>query len=190
MTQTYTHTATYTYTRSELIADLISGTFDQVLAKLGSSRTVPVDSFEEVLKRGWLDALSVVASTDRPDGSADWLVALAAEIDSKTHVARLAVDAERTIELEQERADDIADRLAYYGQMFVKVVQRHKQPNWRVGLWWTPSQLGRDNRPTFNEITGTRPVATHRGVSQKLGSYSPDELSEATAVLEVFADVG
>lgn len=188
MTQTYTHTATYTYTRSELIVDLVSGTFDHVLGKLGSNRTVPTDSFEDVLERGWLDGLSVVASSKRPDGSSDWHVALTAEIDSATHVARLAVDVERTIELEQGRADDIADRLSFYGQMFVKVVQRHSQPSWRYGLWWSPSALGRENRDKFNEITGTHRAVSHRGSSQKLGQYSPDEIDEATVGLEVFAD--
>jgi hypothetical protein len=189
MTQTYTHTATYTYTRSELIADLVSGTFDLVLANLGSERTVPVNSFEEVLKRGWLDALSVVASTRRPDGSVDWHFRLAIEIDAETHVARLAVDAERTIELEQERADDIADRLAYYGQMFVKVVQRHRQPGWECGLWWRASALGKVNRAEFNAITNTHPAVTHHGTSQKLGTYAANEVDEATLALEAFSDV-
>jgi len=189
MTQTFTYTATYTYTRSELIADLVSGTFDRVLAQLGSSRTVRVDPFEEVLKRGWLGAFSVVASSSRGDGSVDWHAALTVTIDAATHKARLEVDAQRTVELSQERADDIADRLAFYGQMFVKVVQRHRQPAWECGLWWRASPQGDEHREEFNEITGTRPVVSHRGESQKLGQYSAEEIDEATFGLEVFADV-
>lgn len=188
MTNTYTHTATYTYTRSELIADLVSGTFDHVLGKLGSKETVPTASFEEVLKRGWLKSLSLVASTRRPNGSHDWRVALVLEIDAKTHVARLKVDAERTIELEQERADGIADRLSYYGQMFVKLAQRHAQPGWEYSLWWEASEQGDRNHAEFNRITGTRPTTFHHGRSQRVGQYSPEEIDEATFGLEVFDD--
>jgi hypothetical protein len=187
---TFTHTATYTYTRSELIADLVSGTFDRVLTQLGSSRTVRVDPFEEVLRRGWLDALSVVASSPRDDGSVDWHAALTVAIDAATHKARLEVDSEQNIELDQGRADDIADRLAFYGQMFVKVVGRHRQASWECGLWWRASALGLEHREEFNEITGTHPVTSHRGPSQKLGQYSPEEIDEATFGLELFTDVG
>jgi len=188
--QTFTHTATYTYTRSELIADLVSGTFDRVLAELGSSRKVRVEPFEDVLQRGWLEAFSVVASSPREDGSVDWHAALTVTIDAATHKARLEVESEETIELDQERADDIADRLAFYGQMFVKVVQRHRQPSWECGLWWRASALGQEHREEFNEITGTHPVVSHRGPSQKLGQYSPEEIDEATFGLELFTDVG
>lgn len=188
MTQTYTHTSTYTYTRSELIVDLVSGAFDRVLEQLGVSRTVPVDGFEEALKRGWLSTLSVVASSKRSDGSSDWHVALTAEIDAATHVARLAVDAEREIALPRERADDIADRLSYYSQMFVKVAKRHAQPNWRYGLWWRPSRLGGENHDEFNELTGSSRAVSHRAAAQKLGQYSPEEIDETTFGLEVFGD--
>src|SRR5207253_1223009 len=136
--------------------------------------------------RGWLDALSVVASSARDDGSVDWHAALTVTIDAATHKARLEVDSERTIELEQERADDIADRLSYYGQMFVKVVERHRQPSWECGLWWRPSPLGSANREDFHAITSTQPIVSHRGQSQRLGGYSPDEIDEATFGLEVF----
>lgn len=189
MAETYTHTATYTFTRSELITDLVAGAFERVLEQLDPSRTIPADVFEDVLGRGWLAGISVVASSKREDGSSDWHVALTAEIDAATHVARLSVDAEANVDLNQERADDIADRLAYYAQMFVKLVKRHAGDDWRYGLWWTPSALGLQNRSEFNRLTGTRPAKSHPGARQRLGTYSPDEVDEATFGLEVFADV-
>lgn len=186
MAETYTFAATFTYTRSELITDLVSGAFDLVLERLGADDSVPSDSLEEVLSRGWLDSISVVATSMRADGSHDWHMALRAEIDAETHLARLAVTAERTIDLPKERADDIADQLSYYGQMFVKLVERHALPSWQYGLWWTPSVLGMEHEDEFHAITGTKPVDVHRAPRETIGNFSPDEVDEANFGIEVY----
>jgi hypothetical protein len=188
LTETFTYAKTFTYTRSELLTDLIVGTFDRVLEQLSAPDRIPASALEEVLGRGWLADISVVASTGRPDGTEDWHLALRAEIDAKTHLARLAVASKRDITLPEGRADDIADQLAYYAQMFVKLVKRHSQDDWRYGFWWGRTALGREHTQEFDEITGARTVYVNHASPERVGQFSPEEIDEATFGIEVFTD--